>query len=218
MEYNEDRESLKNVPTSTLPPPPRFDAVASAAARPVEPLATTRIQIDLTQKPRGSRLISRRSKFLALTAIVGLATGAAGGILVVESNKQQSENSASTIQLPAEQTPVVDLAASALQTSDNLEVSEPVENQVPVRRRQRPPRRQPRREQVVLSHSDDDEESDRGEDDDAEEEEEKDRKDDERRKNEDRERKQKDRDHDADSRRSGRNRALLYDVMRVRKP
>lgn len=216
MEYNEDRESLKNVPTSTLPPPPRFDAVASAAARPVEPLATTRIQIDLTQKPRGSRLISRRSKFLALTAIVGLATGAAGGILVVESNKQQSENSASTIQLPAEQTPVVDPAAPALQSSDNLEVSEPVENQVPVRRRQRPPRRQPRREQVVLSHSDDDEESDRGEDDDDEEE--KDRNDDERRKNEDRERKRKDRDHDADSRRSGRNRALLYDTVRVRRP
>ena len=221
MEHNEDRISLKDVPTSTLPPPPRFDAAASAAARPVEPLPNTRIQIDFPLKPKFSPLINRRSKFLALMAIVGLATGAAGGILVVERDKQQRvESSASMIPIPTEQTPAPESPTPALENDDaSLEVSEPVENQVRVRRSQRQPRKQPR-ELIVRSDAEEDaeeedeEELDRDRDDDDD----KDKNDKDRKK--DRERSRRDRERDSDSRRreSTRQRAVLYDTMRVRKP
>lgn len=212
MEHNEDRISLEDTPTSTLPPPPRFDAEASAAARPVEPLPRTRIQVPL--KPNVSRLINKRSKFLALMAIVGLATGAAGGILVIERDKQQRvENAASMIPIPTELTPAPESGAPTPETSEqSLEVSEPLENQVPVRRPQRRPRKPPR-DPVVLN-AEEEEEWDRDRDDDDD----KDNDDEDRKK--DRERRRKDRERDTDSRRSEstRQRAVLYDTMGVRKP
>ena len=52
MKYNEDRDSLKDVPIFTLPPPPRFDAAASAAARPVEPLAEKEISVEPLVEPK----------------------------------------------------------------------------------------------------------------------------------------------------------------------
>lgn len=221
MQHNEDRISPKDFPTSTLLPPARFDAAASAAARPVEPLPNTRIQINFPRKPKFSRLITRHSKFLALMAIVGLATGAAGGIFVVERDKMQRvENSASMIQLPIEQTPASESTAPALESNDaSLDVSEPVENQVRVRRSQRQPRKQPR-ELIVRSDAEEDadeedeEELDRDRDDDDDKD-----KDNEKRKK-DRERSRRDRERDSDSRRreSTRQRAVLYDTMRVRKP
>ncbi|HET6892431.1 MAG TPA: hypothetical protein VFH31_15115 [Pyrinomonadaceae bacterium] len=224
MEHNEERISLKDVPTSTLPPPPRFDAASSAAARPVQPLPNTRIQIDFPLKPKFSRLINKRSKFLALMAIVGLATGAAGGILVVERDKQRRmENSASMIQMPIEQTPASESTASALENNDaSSEVSEPVENQVRVRRRPRQPRKHPSElivrsdaEEEDTEEEDEEEELDRDRDD---EDDDKDKNDEDRKKN--RERSRKDRERDADSRRSEstRQRAVLHDTMRVRKP
>ena len=221
MEHNEDRDSLINIPTSTLPPPPRFDAEASAAARPVEPLPRTRIQVPLT--PKISRLINKRSKFLALMAIVGLATGAAGGILVIERDKQQRVvNSASMIPIPTELTPAPEAAAPAAEISEqSLEVSETIENQAPVRRPQRRPRKP--REPVVLLNADEEEEEewDREEDDDNDkDQDDEDRKKDRERRRKDRERSLKDRERDADSRRneSTRQRAVFYDTMRARKP
>lgn len=231
MEHNEDRDSLKNIPTYTFPPPPRFDAAASAAARPVQPLEKTR-KPSLSLGPKFSRLINRRSKFLASMAIVGLATGAAGGILVVESDKQQRlESSASMIQIPTEQPPTSDSAAPAPENTGaspalenngaSPEVSEPVENQVRVRRNQRRARKQAISEREVLSNTEEDEDEDLKRDkDNDDEEEEKDTNDDARKKNRDRERNSKDRDRDADSDRNDGSRrgAMLYDVIRSRKP
>ena len=195
MEHNEDRNSLKNVPTSTLPPPPRFDAAASAAARPVEPLAKAGFLTWPNLNTKYLR-VNRRSKLLALTAIVGLATGAAGGMLVVQRDQQQRlVNSSSMIQVPGEQPGTPEVAASP--TADNdakLELAEPMENRVRVRRNQRRARKNSNSEMVVLSDADD-ENRDKHDDDG------KDKNDDARKKN-----------------RGNQDRAVLYDVLRARKP
>lgn len=218
MEYNEDRNSLRHIPTFTLLPPPRFDAAASAAARPVEPLGKWTI-LGLHLKPKFSRLINRRLKFLALMAIVGLATGAAGGMLVVERDKQQHfDSSAPMIQVSGEQTSTFDSAAPTLENADSsLEVAEPVENTVRSRRNQRRPRKQPTSELVVVSNADEDEDEDEDSDRDKDNDEDKDE---DRQKERERNRNRKDREDDGDSSRSNRvrQRAVMYDVMRVRKP
>ena len=61
-----------------LPPPPRFDAAAAAAARPVEPLPKRRF----AWVSENMRLAPSHWKLLVLTAIVSLTTGGVGGMLI----------------------------------------------------------------------------------------------------------------------------------------
>lgn len=65
-------------------PPPRFDAHASASAKPVEPIQRNRLSaVRERLSSLGSR-ISGQSRALLLVIVIGLLTGAVGGMFLVK--------------------------------------------------------------------------------------------------------------------------------------
>ena len=133
-------------------------------------------------------------------------------MLVVERDRQQQVTSSSMVPLTDAQPDSLESATPVgeHEVPASLEPStEPIQAQTTPRRS----RRVPRRQVVVLAEEDQDE----GDGEDKDKEKARDN-DDDRRKDRDRDR--KDRDHDADSDGNERSRqgAILYDVIRTRKP
>ncbi|HKY27236.1 MAG TPA: hypothetical protein VJM12_04740 [Pyrinomonadaceae bacterium] len=184
---------LRYDPNLALPAPPRFDDAATAAARPVEPLPQRRFMWVY----ENIQLAPSHWKLLVVTAVVSLTTGGVGGMLIKDGQQSLANeptlNSISGESQPFSSPENVPSAGGMIEASAaEVEPSPAVQP-----RRHTRLRRAPRVQVVELADEDSEDED----------------KDDRRRKKDD------DDDDDRDRKNeTRRRRAMLYDVMRIRRP
>lgn len=77
--------------TGTPLQPPRFDLSSKAVARPVEPIPNARLRNLKTRFGSFRQLGTSQMGVLAVVVILGLATGALGGIMLAGRNQQALE-------------------------------------------------------------------------------------------------------------------------------
>ena len=225
MQGNKDHYSLYEDLGLALPAPPRFDAAATAAARPVEPLRQRRF----AWVYENIRFAPSHWKLLVLTAIVSLTTGGVGGMLIKDG--QQSLGSEPTLNsVSGESQPIsspenVESSGGVIETSAT-EVTQPSEQ----RRHTRLRRAARQVAEVSAEDSEDEDKEDRKrkkDDDDDDDDDDRDRNhaDDRKRRvaddrDDDDDHRRKDRKHKEDDEPVQRPRraAMVYGVIRTRRP
>ena len=198
---NDDRhQRLYEYTHLAVPPPPRFDAAATVVARRVEPLPQRRF----LWVYENIQLAPSHWKLLVLTAVVSLTTGGVGGMLIKD-GQQSLGNEPTLNSISGEAHPSASGEAQPI-SPDNVEntggmigtsPAEVAEPPQPRPRRHTRLRRAPRLQVVELTDEDSEDED----------------KDDRKRKKDDAD------DDDRDRKTETRpRRAMLYDVMRMRRP
>lgn len=225
MQNNDGHYSLYEDPNLALPAPPRFDAAATAAARPVEPLPQRRFPWIY----ENIRFAPSHWKLLVLTAIVSLTTGGVGGMLIKDGQQsvdtEPTLNSVSSESQPISNPENVESTGGMIETSP-AEVTHPPEVQ-PSRRHTR--LRRAARQVAELTDEDfeDEDKEDRKrkkDDDDDDDDRDRNHADDRKRRvaydrDDDDDHRLKDRKHKEDDERGQRpRRAMLYNVLRLRRP
>ncbi len=201
METRVTQNPVEIEPVFGLPPPPRFDAAARAAAQRVEPLPRISLIAWLYRTAKYSRLINIRAGVLALVGVGGLITGATGAILVVDKAPPQQFNSSSmsSAGMPGEawnSTPLT-TENNFLGGGDLNSLAESLEE-----RPRSELRRQSRRESTASLNDNErderDKDKDKDKDDDEDEDKSRDSQEDDEDRKKEREIKRKDRDRDRD--------------------
>lgn len=222
-EKAEKRMTKRLDPHLALPPPPRFDAAASAAARPVVLMPQRRF----AWVYENILLAPSHWKLLVVTAIVSLTTGGVGGMLI-KHGQQSLGNEPALNSVPGESQPIsspeyVEGNGGMIEPSPAEVTQSPeVQPRRPYTRSRRAPRLQV--VEIVDEDSDDDDKIDRKrKKDDDDDDRGRNHADDRKRRvadqDDDDDRRRKDRKHEEDEERGQRSRrAMLYDIIRMRRP